>query len=143
EGIHNLRYGVDEARDALEQKSESLASRMERGISNLAVIGTLGPMIGLLGTLKGMIGSFSAIALSGVALEASKVAEGISEALVLTFEGVILSVPAIYFFSLFRNRISEIQIEATALADDHLRSIARVLRSKSSSEGQESQVPAS
>ena len=38
-------------------------------------------------------------------LKASEVAGGISEALLLTFEGVALSVPAIYFFALFRNRV--------------------------------------
>ncbi len=43
-------------------------------------------------------------------LEASKVAEGISEALVLTFEGVFLSVPAIFFYALFRNRISKLVV---------------------------------
>ena len=35
-------------------------------------------------------------------------AKGISEALLLTFEGVGLSVPAIYFFSFFRNRVLQI-----------------------------------
>ena len=42
---------------------------MEKKISMLAVLGTLGPMIGLLGTLKGMIASFSVIASRDVAVE--------------------------------------------------------------------------
>jgi biopolymer transport protein ExbB len=130
EGISDLRYGLDEARDRLERKADALTGDMERSISILAVLGTLGPMIGLLGTLKGMITSFSAIAMSGVALDPQKVAEGISEALVLTFEGVGLSVPAIYFFSFFRNRIAKIRSEVTMVADDHLRQIARLLKGK-------------
>ena len=65
-------------------------------------------MIGLLGTLKGMIASFSVIACSGTQLKASEVAGGISEALLLTFEGVALSVPAIYFFAIFRNRVVDV-----------------------------------
>jgi biopolymer transport protein ExbB len=133
EGISDLRYGLDEARDRLERKADALTGDMERSISILAVLGTLGPMIGLLGTLKGMITSFSAIAISGVALDPSKVALGISEALVLTFEGVGLSVPAIYFFSFFRNRIAKIHSEVSMIADDHLRQIARLLKGKPSS----------
>jgi biopolymer transport protein ExbB len=133
EGISDLRYGLDEARDRLERKADALTGDMERSISILAVLGTLGPMIGLLGTLKGMITSFSAIAISGVALDPSKVALGISEALVLTFEGVGLSVPAIYFFSFFRNRIAKIHSEVSMIADDHLRQIARLLKSKPAS----------
>ena len=56
-------------------------------------------MIGLLGTLKGMIASFSAIARGGDSLDPTEVAKGISQALLLTFEGVGLSVPAIYFYA--------------------------------------------
>ncbi len=129
-GILQLRNGFDEARDKLERESEVLTKRMEKSISILAVLGTLGPMIGLLGTLKGMISSFSVIAMSGVALDSAKVAEGISEALVLTFEGVALSVPSIFFYSLFRNRISMISLETTSLAEDKLREVARLLRMK-------------
>ena len=87
----------------------------------LAVLGTLGPMIGLLGTLMGMINSFSVIARSDTQLKASEVAEGISEALLLTFEGVGLSVPSIYFFALFRNRVSYITVSTTLQADHLLR----------------------
>lgn len=129
-GISELRFGIEEAREKLDRKAEALTVSMERSISILAVIGTLGPMIGLLGTLKGMISSFSVIAMSGVALDAGKVAEGISEALVITFEGVLLSVPAIFLYSVFRNRISQISVETTMLADDCLRSVYRLLKSK-------------
>jgi biopolymer transport protein ExbB len=72
---------------------------MERKISMIAVLGTLGSMFGLLGTLKGMISSFSVIAMSDTQLRPSEVAGGISEALLLTFEGVMLSVPAIFLFA--------------------------------------------
>ena len=124
-GIADLKYGLDDAREKLDRKAEALSGDMERSISNLAVLGTLGPMIGLLGTLKGMITSFSAIAISGTSLDASKIAEGISEALVLTFEGVFLSVPAIFLFSFFRNRIAKIYSEVSITADDHLRAFAK------------------
>ncbi len=127
-GLSELEYSVDEARDKLERTSDASTVNMEKKISILATIGTLGPMIGLLGTLKGMIGSFMAIAISGKNLEASKVAEGISEALVLTFEGVLLSIPAIYFYAMFRSRIAKISVETTMLADDYLRAIIRMLK---------------
>jgi len=120
-GISELPNGLSEARESMDRSSEAVTMEMERGISMLAVLGTLGPMIGLLGTLKGMIASFSVIAMSGVHLDASKVAGGISEALLLTFEGVGLSVPAIYFFALFRNRISTISSNTTLMADQMLR----------------------
>src|SRR5262249_29515232 len=95
-GIAELPNGLSDARDAMERVGEVNTIGLERKISMLAVLGTLGPMIGLLGTLMGMIESFGSISRSGTQLKASEVAGGISKALVLTFEGVALSVPAIY-----------------------------------------------
>jgi biopolymer transport protein ExbB len=129
-GIAELPNGLAEARDVMERVGESITVEMEKKISILAVLGTLGPMIGLLGTLKGMIGSFSVIALSDTQLKASQVAGGISEALVLTFEGVALSVPSIFFFSLFRNRLSHISTAAMIEADQFLRHFAHAARAK-------------
>jgi biopolymer transport protein ExbB len=131
-GITELPNGLAEAREAMERVGEAITAEMEKKISMLAVLGTLGPMIGLLGTLKGMISSFSAIAMSGVQLDAQKVATGISEALLLTFEGVALSVPAIYFFALFRNRVVYIATSVTLTGDQFLRHFSHAGRAKAS-----------
>ena len=129
-GIAELPNGINEARDAMERVGEVNSIALEKKISMLAVLGTLGPMIGLLGTLKGMIGAFSAIAISGTELKAAQVAGNISEALVLTFEGVALSVPAIYFFALFRNRISAFSAAAMLDADAFVRRLYNAMKSK-------------
>jgi biopolymer transport protein ExbB len=129
-GVAELPAGLAEARDAMERVGESLTVDLEKKISMLAVLGTLGPMIGLLGTLKGMIASFSVIAMSDTQLKASEVAGGISEALLLTFEGVALSVPAIYFYAVFRNRVSTLTVNTMLQADEFLRHFAHAARSK-------------
>jgi len=129
-GLAELPQGLIEARDAMDRVGETLVVEMETKISMLAVVGTLGPMIGLLGTLKGMIASFSAIAMSDTQLKASQVAGGISEALVLTFEGVGLAVPAIFFFAVFRNRVSSISTATMLAADEFIRRTNTLLRSK-------------
>jgi biopolymer transport protein ExbB len=131
-GIAELPSGLAEARDAMERVGDAITAEMEKKISMLAVLGTLGPMIGLLGTLKGMIASFSVIAMSDVQLKASQVANGISEALLLTFEGVALSVPAIYFFALFRNRVVYISTSVMLTGDQFLRHFFHVGKAKPS-----------
>jgi biopolymer transport protein ExbB len=128
-GIVDLPNGLPEARESMERVGDAITSEMERKISVMAVLGTLGPMIGLLGTLKGMIASFSVIAMSDVQLKASEVAGGISEALLLTFEGVGLSVPAIYFFSFFKNRVTGMSTAAMLEADQFIRHFAHAGRS--------------
>lgn len=122
-GLGALSSGLPEAREAIDREGEATTVQMEKRISMLAVIGSLGPMIGLLGTLKGMIASFSVIATSDQQLKASEVAGGISEALVLTFEGVLLSVPAIFFYAYFKNRVATLSVLMQNAADAFLRRV--------------------
>ncbi len=129
-GINELQNGLSEARETMEGIGEVAHTNYEKQIAILAVLGSLGPMIGLLGTLKGMIASFSVIAMSDTQLKASEVAGGISEALLLTFEGVLLAVPAIFFFSFFKNRVAEISVNTLTKADDYLRHFAHAARKK-------------
>ena len=132
-GITELPNGLSEAREAMERIGEMLRTDMEKKISPMAVLGTLGPMIGLLGTLSGMIRSFGEIARSaGQQIKSDKVAKGISEALLLTFEGVSLSLPAIAFFSFFRNRALAISVTTMTRADEFLRHFAQAARGKPS-----------
>lgn len=133
-GMASLSAGLTEAREAMDRLGEAITVDMEKRISMLAVVGSLGPLIGLLGTLKGMIASFSVIAMSDTQLKASEVAGGISEALVLTFEGVILSVPAIYFFALFKNRVASLSVQAMNIADDFVRRVHATAHKKPSAE---------
>lgn len=129
-GMAASQGGLAESREAIDRTGEVLSVEMEKKISMLAVIGSLGPMIGLLGTLKGMIASFASIATSGTQLKADEVAGGISEALLITFEGVALSVPAIYFFAVFKNRVSTFSLKAINAADDFIRRVHLTAQSK-------------
>jgi biopolymer transport protein ExbB len=128
--LPKLPNGLQEARNTLDRASDAATITMEKSCSMLAVLGTLGPMIGLLGTLQGMISSFSVIAVSDTQVKASAVAGGISQALILTFEGVLLSVPSIYFYALFRNRVATISANTTLLADNLLGRIDDVFRKR-------------
>jgi biopolymer transport protein ExbB len=130
-GITELPNGLSEAREAMERIGEMLAADFEKKISPMAVIGTLGPMIGLVGTLSGMIKAFGFIARSaGAQIKSSDVAGSISEALLLTFEGVMLSLIAIPAFSFYKNRALTISVTTMTRADEFLRHFAQAARSK-------------
>ncbi|MEN6458312.1 MAG: MotA/TolQ/ExbB proton channel family protein [Thermoguttaceae bacterium] len=142
-GISELPNGLAEARDAMERLGDGITAEMEKKISMLAVLGTLGPMIGLLGTLQGMIGSFGIIArTAGSGIDASEVAGKLSEALLLTFEGVALSVPAIYFYALFRNRVVYIASSVMLTTDQFLRHFSHAGRAKASTVAPTPKAPA-
>ena len=123
-GVANLPNGRTEAKEAMATVQDEVVTMMETRISYLAIIGTLGPMIGLVGTIAGMIASFQEIANAvGAQPRPDKVAEGISTALFITLEGVSLSVPAIFFFAYFRNRIAKITLETAKVADRTITSL--------------------
>jgi len=110
-GLRKLPSGPAAARRAMETANEDVAMEFEHRITYLATVGTLGPMIGLVGTVYGMIISFRVIATAGAAPQASDLAMGISTALFATLEGVTLSIPAIYFHALFRNKIARLSLD--------------------------------
>ena len=69
-------------------------------------------MFGLLGTVSGMIKAFDTIAATGGMARPHQLAGGISEALITTFMGLIVGIPAMVAFSFFRNKIDSLVAEA-------------------------------
>ena len=116
-GVRKLPTGQAPALRAMEMANDDATMEMEHRTTYLATVGTLGPMIGLVGTVYGMILSFRVIAMAGSNPQASELARGISMALFATLEGIALSIPAIYFYALFRNRIARLSLEVALAAE--------------------------
>jgi biopolymer transport protein ExbB len=78
--------------------------RYERALSYLGTIGSNGPFIGLLGTVIGVILSFAELGRNPKGgLEV--VGPGISEALVATAVGLLVAIPAVITFNIFKNML--------------------------------------
>jgi biopolymer transport protein ExbB len=77
------------------------------------VIGSVAPLLGLLGTVQGMIGAFDTVATSGAnnAGYYEQLASNISIALITTFQGLVVAIPAVTLFTFFRNRIDGVASE--------------------------------
>jgi biopolymer transport protein ExbB len=118
-GMSRLQYGLEDAREAAMNTLESIKSDKDQKNNYNAVIATLGPMFGLVGTVYGMIKSFSVLA-TATQVQPSKLADGISHALVVTLFGVAISVPAIFFNAFFKNRITRVTMDVGHIADDLL-----------------------
>ena len=116
-GMGRLQYGIEDAREAMGTMVESVRASKDAWISYLGMIGTLGPLLGLVGTVSGMIGAFRKLGESDKAPNASDLAGEISHALVVTLVG---AVPAIFFYTFFKNRLTNISVNTANLADDLL-----------------------
>jgi len=120
-----LQAGLAEADDgypAVEKASEDAmadqSARLFRKIEYLSVIGNIAPMLGLLGTVIGMIVAFREVADTQGAARAADLAEGIYLALVTTVEGLIVAIPSLAVFAVFRSRVDQLVAE-TSYAAQH------------------------
>lgn len=128
-GLRKLSTGgLTSAQAAMASTNEAETMAMEHRTTYLATVGTLGPMIGLLGTVYGMILSFRVMATAGSNPQASQLAAGISTALFATLEGIAISIPAIFFYAFFRNRISLLSLEVEIASNEILEAITNGLR---------------
>ncbi len=135
-GVRKLPAGLDQGRRAMELANEDGTMQMEHRTTYLATVGTLGPMIGLVGTVYGMILSFRVIAVEGSSPQASDLARGISTALFATLEGIAVSIPAIYFHALFRNRIARLSLEVGMMVEPLLERFVSGVRMTGPAPGQ-------
>ena len=100
-------FDPEQVREAIEESSsEELAGPFVL-INYLSVVGSLSPMVGLLGTVSGMVKAFNVIEAEGAG-SAQALAGNISEALITTATGMIVGIPAMFFFFFFKNRYGKI-----------------------------------
>lgn len=109
-----------EVREVAEAEGSRQAGLLSSRITYLADIGSIAPMVGLLGTVLGMIKSFLQISGGDVqGVRQMELAEGVSEALITTAAGLMIGIPALVFYSLFRGRVQKYIAELEA-ASTHL-----------------------
>lgn len=82
-------------------------------INFLSLITGISPMLGLLGTVSGMIGAFQKIGMGGMG-KPELLASNIGEALITTAAGLIIAIPSMFAFFIFRNALSRIVRDAEA-----------------------------
>ena len=81
---------------------------LQRGILFIKIISVVAPLLGLLGTVVGMINTFQVIMLFGAG-DASRMAGGISQALVTTMQGLIVAIPMVLLHTFVNGRARRIQ----------------------------------
>jgi len=112
---------------SLEDAAGDQAARLFRKIEYLSVIGNIAPMVGLLGTVVGMIFAFQEVAQTQGAARAAELASGIYQALVTTVGGLLVAIPSLAAFAVFRNRVDGLVAETVFSANQALLPIKRHL----------------
>ena len=95
---------VAETQAAIQEANGLEVPLLERNLIALSTIASIATMVGLLGTVIGMIRSFAALGHTG-AVDASKLAIGISEALINTAGGLFAAIAGIVAYNVFVTKV--------------------------------------
>lgn len=101
---------LDTVRRAIQRATALTGNDLKKGVASLATIGSTAPFVGLLGTVVGVITAFQGIAATGSG-GIGAVSAGIAEALVETALGLLVAIPAVWFYNYLTGRIEYFNVE--------------------------------
>lgn len=88
-------------KESVEEASVEQMTKLMKPIDYLSIIGASSPMLGLLGTVSGMIKAFHTMGSQGMG-KPELLAANIGEALITTATGLVIAIPAMFFFFYFK-----------------------------------------
>jgi biopolymer transport protein ExbB len=105
-----------ELEHSVKEANEREAGRLYNNVRPLSLAAAISPLLGLLGTVLGMIMAFFETASGNISgSKASALAEGIYTALVTTFLGLVVAIPAAILAHWFEGRIQRLFLEIDEL----------------------------
>ena len=111
----------EDIREALEDACNLEIPRLEKYLSALDTCANVAPLLGLLGTVQGMLLAFEQIRYKQGLVNPSDLAEGIGNALITTFAGLAVAIPAIvihkYYVGRVENMVLEMEVSSSELVD--------------------------
>ncbi len=107
----DTRVNTEQATIAIQKEIEEATAlempMLEKNMTIIATLVSIGTLTGLLGTVTGMIKAFAALATGGAPDQAA-LANGISEALINTATGIFTSTIAIVAYNVFTSKIDKL-----------------------------------
>ncbi len=97
----NEEINFQKVQESVEEASVEQMSKLMKPIDLLSIIGASSPMLGLLGTVSGMIKAFHTMGAQGMG-KPELLAANIGEALITTATGLVIAIPAMFFFFYFK-----------------------------------------
>ena len=116
--LPRLNEGWDKMKEAMENAAGVESLKLQQKVGWLLFLSNIGPMLGLFGTVVGMISAFKEIVRLGAKVTPTDLAAGISAALITTFDGLIVGMPALFFYQLFKNKAVRITLEFAGVLED-------------------------
>ncbi len=89
-------------------------------INYISLIAQTAPMLGLFGTVLGMVNAFAVLASGAGSVDPGSLAGSISTALLTTFWGLMIAIPALAAYFFFKNKLNNLVAECHHTAEELL-----------------------
>ena len=106
-GLQAYEKGPESVEDLIAGALGREKGRYEKRLDFLATLASNAPYIGLFGTVLGIVRSFRDLA-ANMAEASSAVMAGIAEALIATAVGLLVAIPAVVAFNVFKGRVKHV-----------------------------------
>jgi biopolymer transport protein ExbB len=136
ERIQDDELDIEAIEKGLDENAAMHMSKPFTWINMLNTVGSIAPMIGLLGTVVGMIGAFAVLTSAGMGGEASKqMAGNIGSALWTTAAGLVVAIPCLVSYFLFKTKFGNIAAEVNQVTGEMVFTLVRAARGGFDEEG--------
>lgn len=121
EVAHRWHKGTTEqVQAAIEETVDEALWRLKRSLRPIGVLANTAPLLGLLGTVIGIIRAFEVVAEKGALGDPTKLAGGISQALLTTCFGLIVAIPMLLAYHYFTGKAESLLRRAEELVKEAL-----------------------
>jgi biopolymer transport protein ExbB/TolQ len=114
-GLRGYHKGPESVEDLLAGAMSREKGMYERRLSILATLASNSPYIGLFGTVLGIVRAFKDLS-KDIASASSGVMAGIAEALVATAVGLLVAIPAVIAYNVFKGMVKDAATNTEALS---------------------------
>ena len=119
-GFSRLGRPLPDIQAAIENEGQLEVARLEKHVSLVATVASLGPMMGFLGTVTGMITAFQDMAYAGNNIDIQLLSTGIYEAMVTTVGGLIVGIICYFLHNILVSRINKVVFELEVRANEFM-----------------------
>jgi biopolymer transport protein ExbB len=117
-GIEHRNDPPNTLRDYIMDAASMEVPKLERFLSALGTVANISTLLGLLGTVTGNINAFGVFGQFGAWGSSGQLAKGISEALITTAAGLIVSIPTVIFYNYLVTKVNHIIIRLENRVND-------------------------
>jgi biopolymer transport protein ExbB/TolQ len=114
-GLKAYEMGPESVEDLISGALGQERSRYEKRLQFLATLASNAPYVGLFGTVLGIVRSFRDLA-ANMADASSAVMAGIAESLIATAVGLLVAIPAVVAFNVFKGKVKDAVTDGLTLS---------------------------